>query len=182
MGARVVSATNRNLEAEVRAGRFREDLFYRLNVLRIEVPPLRERLEDLPLLCAALLERISERLGFPGVRISADALDLLAALPFPGNIRELENILERGAIYARDGIILPGDIDVRLPEGPRAESADTLRGGERVEPAPASLEDAERAAILAALKRSGGNRTRAAAELGISRRSLLYKIKDYGLR
>jgi DNA-binding NtrC family response regulator len=100
----------------VREGRFREDLFYRLNVLRIQVPPLRERKEDLPLLCGALLERIRERLGARRLAIAPEALEKLGRLSFPGNIRELENILERAAIYARDETIRPEDIDARMPE------------------------------------------------------------------
>jgi len=179
MGARVVSATNRDLEAEVRAGRFREDLFYRLNVLRIQVPPLRERKEDLPLLCAALLDRIRDRVGAKKLSIDQEALRKLESLPFPGNIRELENILERAAIYARDELIRAEDIEYRHPAeerkpSPAIEASDAPNDG-------GSLRDAERILIAAALERHGGNRTHAANELGISRRTLLYKIKDYKL-
>lgn len=200
MGARVVSATNRKLEEEVRAGSFREDLFYRLNVLRIEVPPLRERREDIPLLCGALLEKIAERVGGGSLSISDEALALLAGLPYPGNIRELENILERAAIYAQDAVIRPGDIDVRLsPEyipsaaaspdaaPPAAAAPSAVPSGRVPEKAAAagkagrSLEEAERELIAQALERNGGNRTHAARELGISRRTLLYKIKEFGL-
>jgi two-component system response regulator AtoC len=196
MGARVVSATNRNLEKEVREGRFREDLFYRLNVLRIQVPPLRERKEDLPLLCGALLERIRERLGARRLAIAPEALEKLGRLSFPGNIRELENILERAAIYARDETIRPEDIDARMPEekapppaGPGGGSAEAgnSAGGYRAEGngnadgGGRSLQEAERDLIAAALARNGGNRTHAAKELGIGRRTLLYKIKEYGL-
>lgn len=177
MGARVVSATNRDLEKEVREGRFREDLFYRLNVLRIEVPPLRDRKEDLPLLCRSLLERVRERVGLKELSIDQGALRKLVSLPFPGNVRELENILERAAIYARDDLIRAEDIDARNPENapvPEGKTAPQL--GDKI-----SLQDAEKELIIAALKRNGGNRTHAAQELGIGRRTLLYKLKEYGL-
>jgi len=195
MGARIVSATNRDLEVEVRAGRFREDLFYRLNVLRIAVPPLRDRTEDIGILSRALLGRIAERLGTGPLRIAEEAIDRLKALPFPGNIRELENLLERAAIYAQDGLILPRDIDARqdaetgapgatgntAPETDGANSPDPAEDDRRLRGEALSLEEAQRGLIAAALDRNGGNRTHAARELGISRRTLLYKIKEYGL-
>ncbi len=179
MAARIVSATNRSLEAEVAAGRFREDLFYRLNVLRIDVPPLRERTSDLSALCAVLLERIGERVAGRKLELGADALERLSGHPFPGNIRELENVLERAAIYARGDRIVAADIDLRAAgAGPRAERPPALppeAAGET------SIRGAEQALIAAALERTGGNRTRAAAELGIGRRTLLYKLKRYGM-
>ncbi|MFA6504813.1 MAG: sigma-54 dependent transcriptional regulator [Treponemataceae bacterium] len=178
MGARVVSATNRDLEKEVREGRFREDLFYRLNVLRIEVPPLRDRKEDLPLLCQALLERVRDRVGLKQLSINPDALRKLERLPFPGNVRELENILERAAIYAQEGTIRADDIDTRFSEERQTSVANkhTEDTGNGV-----SLHEAEKELITAALERNGGNRTHTAQELGIGRRTLLYKLKDYGL-
>ena len=178
MGARVVSATNRDLEVEVRAGRFREDLFYRLNVLRIQMPPLRDRKEDLPLLCAALLERIRDRIGAKRLDIAPEAMGKLERLSFPGNIRELENILERAAIYADGELIRADDIDVRIPDDGPGEPTGQPTAGDRER---RSLHEAERDLIAAALERNGGNRTHAAGELGIGRRTLLYKIKEYGL-
>jgi two-component system response regulator AtoC len=222
LGARIVSATNRDLEAEVRAGRFREDLFYRLNVLRIEAPPLRDRLSDLGILCAELLERTHTRArgssgtGGAALSVGADALAKLSRYGFPGNIRELENILERAAIYAETDTIRARDIDIRESALPGAFSADAVRPAAAAtaprapaaDPAAAhpaaagsasagsiptaapptrspdgarSLKESGRELIAAALERNGGNRTKAATELGISRRTILYKIKEYDL-
>ena len=184
IAARIISATNRDIEALVRAGRFREDLYYRLNVVRVDVPPLRERREDLPGLAGYLMERIRARLGKPAKRLRQDALDALAAYPFPGNIRELENILERAMITCEAEAITAADLG--LAGGSRGPGA----GGAPVGPAPsgapvsasaAAAADAERAAIARALDKWKGNRTKAADELGISRRTILYKIKRYGL-
>jgi two-component system response regulator AtoC len=190
--ARIISATNKDIEALVREGRFREDLYYRLNVVRIAVPPLRERKEDIPLLAGYLLERIRVRLGKPRKRLAAEAMDALLEYPFPGNIRELENILERAMIVCDDDVILAGDLDLHRA-GPKkalteTASADQAAGPEPAGPAPVgpapsiSMTDVERDAIARALKKWNGNRTKAAEELGISRRTILYKIKKYGLR
>jgi DNA-binding NtrC family response regulator len=150
----------------VQAGEFREDLYYRLNVVHIAVPPLRERSEDIPLLAGRLLEKLGRRMGRRIEGISPEALRKLQAYPFPGNVRELENLLERACILAGTGTIEASDLDLGRP--PR-------EGGQ-----PATLQEIERRAILAALQRWEGNRTRAAQELGISRRSLQYKLKEYG--
>jgi len=189
VAARIVSATNRDIEARVASGEFREDLYYRLNVVRIAVPPLRERAEDIPVLVSFLLERIASRMGVKPKPLSEKALSELMAYPFPGNIRELENILERSLIYASDDSILPSDLGLvrkAEPQGSRrigdAEAQATGSGRADAAPKPGrSLEDLEREAIIAALARNGGNRTRAAADLGISRRTILNKITAYGL-
>ena len=189
VSARILSATNRDIEALVREGRFREDLYYRLNVVRVAVPPLRERAEDIPLMAGFLLERIRSRMGKPAVKLGAEALGVLASYSFPGNVRELENILERALIYAEGEEILPSDLELgrgaRLAAG-GTESAALPEGGREprsaVEVGPASgLDAVEREAIERALAKWGGNRTKAAEELGISRRTILYKIKRYGL-
>ena len=202
IAARIISATNQDIEALVREGRLREDLYYRLNVVRIQVPPLRERREDIPLLATCLLERLVSRMGprsgaATRPRLGAAALEALVSYSFPGNVRELENILERASIYAEGPEILPADLGLD-PLRSRAERAGSEgRGGAvpipRVgsEPrprtrvdglrSPASLDAVERDAIVRALAESGGNRTRAAGELGISRRTILNKIKKYGL-
>jgi two-component system response regulator AtoC len=164
VNARIISATNRDPEAMVKEGRFREDLYYRLNVFRISLPPLRERREDIPLLA----EHILGRKGPKSPRLSPEALKKLAGHPFPGNIRELENILERALIYCEGGLIREGDID--LHGGPAAPS-----------PAGGSLEDREKQAVVEALAKSGGNRTKAAEMLGVSRKTILNKIRHYGL-
>ncbi|HTZ51328.1 MAG TPA: sigma-54 dependent transcriptional regulator, partial [Spirochaetia bacterium] len=179
--ARIISATNRNIEDLVRAGRFREDLYYRLNVVRIAVPPLRERREDIPLLAGHLLEKLRLRLGRPARALTPQALDALVAYPFPGNIRELENILERAMIAGEAPTIIPADLDLGRSCPIRAEG----KGGttaEAPDPAgPVSMDEVEREAIVRALAKWEGNRTRAAEELGISRRTIFYKIKRYGL-
>jgi two-component system response regulator AtoC len=194
VGARFISATNRDIEALVAEGRFREDLYYRLNVVRLKVPPLRERREDIPLLAAAILKKVCARGGRAELALSSEALEALGRYSFPGNIRELENLLERAAIYCEGEIIGPEGLD--LPQGRQRGAEDQVQlqeagvglherspaassGAEGAE--GASLEDAEKDAILLALERCGGNRTHAAAALGISRRALLYKIKRHGL-
>ena len=181
--ARIISATNRDIDALVREGRFRDDLFYRLNVVRIAVPPLRERAEDIPLLAGFLLERIAARMGKPRKELTPAALDALSCYPFPGNIRELENVLERAMIYCEGDMIETLDLDLHgLPSrlAPAGAPGNGRRGeilSDKVEP----LEELERRAIIQALAKWRGNRTRASEELGISRRTILNKIKRYGL-
>jgi two-component system response regulator AtoC len=165
--ARFIAATHQDLSAKVREGLFREDLFYRLNVVRLEVPPLRERLDDLPLLAGQILVRLNARLGKAVRAIAPEALEALRSYPFPGNVRELENLLERAMIFAEGDAL--GLSDLALPRAARPL------------PSPATLDGLERQAIIAALQRWEGHRTRAAAELGISRRTLLNKIKQYGI-
>jgi DNA-binding NtrC family response regulator len=165
--ARFIAATHQDLSAKVLEGSFREDLFYRLNVIRLEVPPLRERLDDLPLLAGQILVRLNARLGRAARAIAPEALEALRSYPFPGNVRELENLLERAMIFAEGDAL--GLSDLALPRTARPL------------PSPESLDGLERQAIIAALQRWEGHRTRAAAELGISRRTLLNKIKQYGI-
>jgi two-component system response regulator AtoC len=173
---RVVAATARDLQAEVAAGRFRSDLYYRINVVSIRLPPLRERAEDIPELARHFLERHNERLGLSVERISAGAMRRLMEHAWPGNVRELENVVERALV---------------LTAGPSVE-ADHLPetvGSNGAAPAPADgdlsikrrAEALERDLIRRALERTGGNRTRAAQLLELSHRALLYKIRDYGL-
>jgi two-component system response regulator AtoC len=180
IAARIISATNRNVEDLVRAGRFREDLYYRLNVVRVDVPPLRERREDLPALAGYLLERIRTRLARPPKPLAPDAMDALAAYPFPGNIRELENVLERALITSDGPAITAPDLGLGTPAGKPAAPTGQPRPPSPSAPAAAAA-DAERAAIARALEKWQGNRTKAAEDLGISRRTILYKIKRYGL-
>ncbi|MDR1617758.1 MAG: sigma-54 dependent transcriptional regulator [Treponema sp.] len=184
VNARIISATNQDLERLVREGRFREDLYFRLNVLRIAMPPLRERPADLPPLAEQILEKkiAAAAGGRKKARLSPGALEKLAAYPFPGNIRELENILERALIYCEGPLIGAEDIELHgqpaaLPPAP----AGTDHGQNPSGVLP-TLDDVEREAITAALARSGGNRTRAAEMLGVSRKTILNKIKAYGIR
>jgi two-component system, NtrC family, response regulator AtoC len=191
VSARIVSATNRDIEGQVAKGSFREDLYYRLNVMRIAVPPLRERMDDVPLLAGFLLERLALRMGRKPSGLSPEALSALMEYRFPGNIRELENVLERALIYSGERDILPADLGLPgvLPAAAsRQNAASPAQEGKAlgIEPesegdASASLDDIERRAIIRALDAHAGNRTKAAQELGISRRTILNKIKAYGL-
>ncbi|MEW5815816.1 MAG: sigma-54 dependent transcriptional regulator [Spirochaetota bacterium] len=167
--ARLISATNKDLESMVRMGKFREDLFYRLNVLKIEVPPLRERSEDIPQLVGYIVEKLNAKMGKTIKKVSPQAVKKLASYAFPGNIRELENILERAFIFADSDEIEERDIEVRLDK--------PLAPG----PKPLALKEMEKRRIIEALHRWEGNRTKAAEELGITRRTLLNKINEYGL-
>jgi two-component system response regulator AtoC len=176
VNARIISATNRDIETLVREGKFREDLYYRLNVFRLAVPPLRDRPEDIPPLTAHLLKKLSFRMGRPIPGLRAVAMEKLRNYPFPGNVRELENVLERALIYRESGDIEAVDIDLCRQGSPAALGAEV----ESTSAAP-SLEHIEREAIRRALTRSGGNRTRAATELGVSRKTIINKIKIYGL-
>lgn len=188
--ARVLSATNRDIEAAVAEGRFREDLYYRLNVVRLRVPPLRERTEDVQSISDFILSKIGARMGKAPKVLGASALERLRAYSFPGNIRELENILERATIYVEGERIEAADLDLPLDAGPvQKVPAETQGGGGALRPfasaqdgtKPGSMAEIEREAIRRALERSGGNRTKAAEELGISRRTILNKIGQYGL-
>ncbi|MDR2402510.1 MAG: sigma-54 dependent transcriptional regulator [Spirochaetaceae bacterium] len=182
VNARIISATNRDLEALVREGRFREDLYYRINVVRIVIPPLRERRPDIPLLAERLLAKLSVRMGRGALVLSPGAEEKLLRYSFPGNIRELENILERALIYGEGRAIRPEDIDLRrFPEDAPLLPLTLSPLPDPEEPDSRALAVVEKKAIHDALMRNGGNRTRAAAELGISRKTILNKIKAYGL-
>ncbi|MEW6746320.1 MAG: sigma-54 dependent transcriptional regulator [Planctomycetota bacterium] len=168
---RVLAATNADLRTAVRAGEFREDLFYRLNVVWIELPPLRERPEDIPLLAQAFLERLSQKLNRRMRGFSPSALRRLQAHRWPGNVRELENTIERAIIMAPTPLIeefdLPFDIGDTPPE---------------TEGPPLSLADLEREHILRVLKMTRGHQGNAATILGINRRTLYRKLQEYGWR
>jgi two-component system response regulator AtoC len=175
---RVVSATSRNLEEDAASGLFREDLFFRLNVFTIALPPLRERLDDLPLLVENFLEKFSARFDKNVQGISAEAMQLLNAYDWPGNVRELENILERGVLLCEADTLTAGLLPARMT-GEGSDSPVNLAGGTlSIKQAGEAL---ERELIRRALESTGGNRTHAARILEISLRSLLYKIKEYGL-
>jgi DNA-binding NtrC family response regulator len=170
--ARVIAATNADLEAAVREGRFREDLWYRLDVFTLRVPPLRERPEDvLPLALRFLASR-----GVPAEALSAGARERLLAHPWPGNVRELENVLERALILAGEGTVGPEHV-APAPRG----AARSGRAGELLGEGFA-LDDLERELILAALARAGGNKTAAARLLGVTRRRLYSLLASHGLQ
>jgi two-component system response regulator AtoC len=176
---RVVAATVRVLSDEVESGNFREDLYYRLNVLQVDVPPLRERKEDIPLLIEHFLERNNERLGTKIRGIADKTRKLLLAHHWPGNVRELENIIERAAVLAETDILQVEDLPERMRE-PTDPSRLFLASGElSIKKMQRFM---ERTLIARALEETGGNRTAASKLLEISHRALLYKIKDYGLK
>jgi len=171
---RVISATSRDLDRDVEEERFRDDLFYRLNVIRIQIPPLRERREDIPVLAEHFFARHAARLGRRGARISPGAMAFLEGLPWPGNVRELENAIERALVLSEDGIVEEGAFRGLPPAGDAAAGAESLSIKRAIRLIEADL-------IRRALERMGGNRTHAARILEISHRALLYKIKRYGI-
>ena len=174
---RIVSATHKDLGADVQAGRFRQDLFYRLNVIEIVVPPLRERREDLPQLCEALLARIAQEAGMSAPRLSEQVLRQLQAHPLPGNVRELENLLHR-ALALSDGSQLQVDLaPCAAPAAAPAESA-APAGAPAVVPndLQAYLDQQEREILVKALRETNFNRTAAAQRLGLSLRQIRYRI------
>lgn len=181
INARIVCATNRNLEDMVREGSFREDLFYRLNVVRIHVPPLRERKEDIPLLVSWILKKLNSRMGRQFTGLTPEAMEKLKEYRFHGNIRELENILERAAIFTDGSIIGEDELDLRDNELEPSFGEETSCGGLAFGDEAVSLKDIEKQAIERALRRWEGNRTKAADELGITRRTLINKIAEFGL-
>jgi two-component system response regulator HydG len=173
---RVITATNRDLEKEVKEGRFREDLYYRLNVVPLLLPPLRERREDIPPLADHFLAIYREKNRKPMGGISGKALDLLVRYDWPGNIRELENCIERAVIMAREEAIVPADFPPQI----RMLSQDQEKDDFMI-PSGISLDEMEQALIVKTLAETGGNRTRTSEILGINRRTLQNKLKLYAL-
>lgn len=172
---RFIAATNRRLPDMIEKGTFREDLYYRLNVLEIRIPPLRERLEDIPLLADYLLRKLGQKNSKPLRSVSREFLDALMRHEWKGNVRELENVLERSLILCRDDIL-----DVRdLPDHLRAPAESAASSSSALKESP--LEAAERNALEDTLRKCGGHRERTAKALGISRRTLQYRLKKYGL-
>jgi two-component system response regulator PilR (NtrC family) len=175
---RILSATHRKLDELVKAGKFREDLYYRINVIELRVPALRERLDDVPELVEMLLERVSRQIGVPQPRVTDEALDKLMSYVYPGNVRELENILERAVTLCSDDRIEPGDIQLKqgvgmeLPPVPDETAANGLEG---------QLEHIEREAIVKALEQTRYNKTKAAQLLGMTFRQLRYRVKKLGI-
>jgi DNA-binding NtrC family response regulator len=174
VNVRVLAATHRDLESLVKSGRFREDLYYRLNVVTIFLPPLRERRQDLPLLIDHFLSLFAAKNGKEIRGFSPQARDALLRYDYPGNVRELENLIERAVVLTRDEVIGKDDLPLLVHE-PEAD--------EEKEPhLPAAVQELERQMIREAMARASGVQTRAAELLGISERALRYKLKKYGLR
>ncbi len=170
---RIISATHQVLSALVNAGRFRQDLFYRLNVIELKMPPLRECREDIPLIAAAVVERLGRQAARPGARLAQDAAAELARYGFPGNVRELENILERALALSAADEIRVADLSLDPLTEVEPGSAESL---------PQYLDGVERRAILEALSKTGFNRTAAAKLLGITFRALRYRMQRLGIR
>ncbi len=177
--ARLVAATNRRLEDEVAAGRFREDLYYRLNVIEVEIPPLRDRREDVPLLVTHFIEKFALDHGAEPGQVSEAAMEKLVEYDYPGNVRELENVIERAVALSRDGRI---DVDVLPPTVVRARATPVA---ERIPEEGVQLDDLladfERSLLLEALEQCGGVKKRAAQRLGVSFRSFRYRLEKLGL-
>jgi len=176
---RIIAATNKDLEEAVSEGEFREDLYYRLAVIPIHLPPLRDRAEEIPELVHHLMERHRRRLGVEVEKVEPDAMEVLLEYPWPGNVRELENVLERAMVLSENSTIGVDELPENVRE-PDIEIPDSdLEGGDlSVKRRSAEL---ERTLIQKALERTGGNRTKAAELLDLSPRALRYKIKDYDL-
>ena len=178
---RVIAATHCNLDAFVREGKFREDLYYRLKVILIELPPLRERIDDLPDLAAHFLSHYSKRTGKVVTHISKEAMSLLFAYPWPGNIRELEHAIERALAMTNTSILYPEDFPPEIVNYKRSECRQTegmeVAPGERAN----SLEQMERAHIIRVLQQASFNKSKAAEILGIDRATLYRKAQRYNI-
>ena len=177
--ARILAATNRNLEQEVKAGKFREDLFYRLSVVTLRVPALKERRTDIPLLAERFLARVLEREGHKQLSLSEETIRTLVAYNWPGNVRELESAIEYAVLHARGHAIAPEDLPEKL-QSAQVRSAARSPLSALFEDLPA-LDELERRYLLYILEIAGGNRTRAAEILGIDRRTLYRMIERYGI-
>jgi DNA-binding NtrC family response regulator len=174
INCRVIAATNADLVGEIKKGTFREDLYYRLRVFTLLVPPLRERKEDIPILAKNFVETFSQNQGRATVELPPETVRWLCDYPWPGNIRELKNALEAAVVLCKGGVLRSGDLRLTgLPENPDRFSAESDSF---------SLEESERLTILRALKKTGGVQKEAANLLGISRRAIHYKIKKFGIK
>src|SRR4051812_4295656 len=186
LDVRLVAATNRNLERMVREGKFREDLFFRLNVVRLFMPPLRERAEDIPLLLSHFIRFFSEENGVPPLTVEPGALRTLQAYPWPGNIRELRNFCENAVVLRRGGSLTEYDLEPKFRSGgdsapPDAQGSAAVDGGapKPVAPNSLSVEENEKRLLREALLKARGNRTRAAELMGVSRRTLHRKLAQW---
>ena len=186
---RVIAATNKNLGRMVEEGKFREDLYYRLNVVNITLPPLRERTADIPVLAAAFLKELAKENRKDVRDISPDAMDLLTSFPWPGNVRELRTAIEHGVVMSSGSKLMLRHLPASLRGAPlilpgsRAASGEPLPPPKKASPFPESLnlQDTESRFVREALRRSGENRSAAARLLGISRRTLHRKLHELGL-
>ena len=173
VNVRILATTNRDLQKEVEEGNFREDLYYRLNVIEIDIPPLRDRKEDIPSLVTSFIERFNGENGKEVEAISDEALELLVQYDWPGNVRELENYLERAVVVSRSPVLAIADFPQKLVAGPKGRQNQGLEVG-------MTVHEMERQLIMMTLETCRGNRTEAAAVLGISTRTLRNKLHEYG--
>jgi DNA-binding NtrC family response regulator len=171
---RVIAATNSDLPEDIKAGKFREDLYYRLRVVTLNVPRLQERREDIPILARLFVQTYANQHGTRVIELPKETVQYLYDYPWPGNVRELKNAIEAGIVLCRGSVLKPDDL--HLSGLPSLSSGGVVR---EEEPASFSLEDTERNAIIRALKQAGGVQKEAAKLLGISRRAIHYKIKKY---
>jgi transcriptional regulator with PAS, ATPase and Fis domain len=175
---RIIAATNKNLEEAIKKGQFREDLFFRLNVVPIQVPPLRERREDVERLAQHFLGRYSLEAKKKIARIDRKALDLLVRYPWPGNVRELENAIQRAVVLADSDTIYPTNLPLDIQTFQKSEYLQPLREDASL---TEKVENYEKELILKAMEKSGHVQTKAAKMLDINRTALIYKLKKYGL-
>jgi two-component system response regulator PilR (NtrC family) len=182
---RIVSASKRDLEEEMKAGRFRDDLYFRLHVIQITVPPLRERREDVPVLAMHFLGKFARQMGKPVSRIDGEAMRALMAYDYPGNVRELENVMERATIIETKDVISMASLppNVTKIDSPREWTAPVYPEIFEVEGASldAAVDRLEKELLLKALERAGGNKTEAAKLLNISFRSMRYRLDKHGI-
>jgi transcriptional regulator with PAS, ATPase and Fis domain len=178
---RVIAATNRDLMAAIRRGEFREDLYYRLGVFEIALPPLRERPEDIMELADAFLEEIGLSVGRPAAGIARDAREQLAGYHWPGNVRELRNAIERAVILADGGFIRSEHLPVTTPRTAAPAPAGDVNGSPALPAGGVNLEAIERSLVIKALAQARHNKTRAAKLLGLTRAQLYTRIEKYGL-
>ena len=176
--ARLVAATNRNLAAMVEDGTFREDLFYRLNVVTIDIPPLRNRKDDIPALLEHFLKKSNAENGKSIVGFAPEAMEVLQAYDWPGNVRELRNCVERMSVFAQRNVLTLGDVPQNIRMGLGRQFEDATRPPAEQE---LGIRDNEKSLIIQALAECGGNRTHAAEKLKISRRTLQRKMREFGI-
>jgi len=180
---RIITATNKDLWKEIGLGKFREDLFFRINVIRLHIPPLRERREDIPILIRYFLEKYNKEYNKDVIRISDEVLSVLLQYDYPGNVRELENIIKHGIIFSEKNIITKADLPSGMPEpalleAPKAElPGEKQILGEKFE----TISAMEKRLILETLQKTNNNHTSSAKKLGISRSTLWRKMKEYGI-
>ena len=177
LDARIIAATNENLEEAVEKGRFREDLYYRLNVISIDIPPLRDRKEDIPLLAQHLLDNLCDELDTERKVLKQRTIEILKEYKWPGNIRELRNTLERAITISTGTEILPEHLPERILRNAKSHEVHQ----ESIRPLRNVLEEAEKDAIIAAIKDTNGNKSLAAEKLKIHRTALYKKMRKYGI-